>query len=226
MKFRGFDSLTPLKQALQDAERRAAEAARAEAERLARETAERQLFSLTVGPVVPLQTGSLVPPSGPRPLPIPRQRQSDEAAVLVESISDAFDPLSLLETDDSLSYRRAGVGVEVVRKLRRGVWAIQAQVDLHGLRRDAAREQLMAFLREAGGKGIRCVRVVHGKGNGSPGREPVLKAKVKGWLAQKDEVMAFTHARASDGGHGALLVLLRPAGGTPQAAVRRESARR
>ena len=98
-----------------------------------------------------------------------------------------------------------------MRKLRRGVWATQAQLDLHGLRRDEARERLGAFLREAARAGFRCVRVIHGKGNGSPGREPVLKAKVKSWLVQKEEVIAFVQARASDGGNGALMVLLRPA---------------
>jgi DNA-nicking Smr family endonuclease len=54
---------------------------------------------------------------------------------------------------------------------------------------------------------------VHGKGHGSPGREPVLKGKVRGWLVQKNEVIAFTQARAQDGGHGALLVLLKPQSG-------------
>ena len=125
-----------------------------------------------------------------------------------EAISDEFDVESLLETDDSLSFRRPEIGAEVVRKLRRGVWAIQAQLDLHGLRRDAARERLTEFLRAAGDERLRCVRVIHGKGNGSPGREPVLKAKVKSWLAQHAQVLAFTQARGSDGGAGALVVLL------------------
>ena len=132
--------------------------------------------------------------------------------MLREAISDEFDVESLLDTDDALSYRSRGIGPEVVRKLRRGVWSIQAQLDLHGLRRDEAREQLGGFLREAARQGWRCVRVIHGKGNGSPGREPVLKSKVKTWLVQKREVIAFTQARAADGGHGALLVLLRPTG--------------
>jgi len=109
-----------------------------------------------------------------------------------------------------LSYRSADIGPEVVRKLRRGVWAIQAQLDLHGLRRDEARERLNRFLLEAKRAGLRCVRVIHGKGHGSPGREPVLKRKVQTWLVQKKEVIAFTQARASDGGTGALLVLLAP----------------
>jgi DNA-nicking Smr family endonuclease len=207
---RSLKDLVSLKQALQDA---AAEAARREAEareQAAREQRERELFATTVGPILPLRKRARSPIERPRPNPQPRQRERDEAAVLVESISDEFDVESLLDTDEALSFRRRGIAPEVLRKLRRGVWAIQAQLDLHGLRRDAAREQLGAFLREADRHGLRCVRVIHGKGNGSPGRAPVLKSKVRGWLAQKSEVIAFTQARASDGGHGALIVLLRP----------------
>ncbi len=210
-KVNSLADLQELRRVLREAERvAAAEAARTQAE-MARLERERHLFARSVGPVVPLR-----PPARaaqrklPPPPPEPRQRQRDEAAVLAESISDEFDVESLLDTDAALSFRRRGVGPEVVRKLRRGVWAIQAQLDLHGLRRDEAREHLAAFLREAVRAGLRCVRVIHGKGNGSPGREPVLKNKVRNWLVQKDEVIAFTQARAQDGGHGALIVLLRP----------------
>ena len=136
------------------------------------------------------------------------QRALDEQSVLREAISDEFDVESLLDTDESLSFRRPGIGPEVVRQLRRGKWVIQAQIDLHGMRRDEAREKMAAFLREATRHGLRCVRVVHGKGHGSPGREPVLKAKVRTWLVQKNEVLVFVQAKASDGGAGALLVLL------------------
>ncbi|MGE5116337.1 MAG: Smr/MutS family protein, partial [Betaproteobacteria bacterium] len=145
------------------------------------------------------------------PAPEPRQRERDERAALRESLSDEIDVESLLDTDEALSWRRPEIGPDVVRKLRRGHWAIQAELDLHGLRRDAAREQLVAFLRDAGRHGLRCVRVVHGKGNGSPGREAVLKGKVRGWLVQRAEVAAFVQARGSEGGAGALVVLLRAA---------------
>jgi DNA-nicking Smr family endonuclease len=97
----------------------------------------------------------------------------------------------------------------VVTRLRRGHWAIQGELDLHGQRRDGAREQLAAFLREAARRGWRCLRVVHGKGLGSPGRQPVLKARVHRWLGQSAEVLAFTQASAPQGGAGALIVLLR-----------------
>ncbi len=208
--------LTALRTALRE-KRAAAEAAEAEERvRAARDRRERELFAHAVGTVVPLRKAALATPLRTRPPAIARQRERDEAAVLVESISDEFDVESLLETDDDLSFRRRGVGPDVVRKLRRGVWVTQAEVDLHGLRRDEARERLADFLREAARGGLRCVRVVHGKGLGSPGREPVLKAKVKSWLVQRQEVLAFTHARASDGGHGALVVLLQTAPGRPR----------
>jgi DNA-nicking Smr family endonuclease len=96
----------------------------------------------------------------------------------------------------------------VTRKLRRGDWSIQRQLDLHGLRRDEARERLSFFIREAYKHGIRCVRVVHGKGLGSPGKAPVLKSRVHSWLVQKNEVLAFVQAKPADGGGGALVVLL------------------
>lgn len=140
--------------------------------------------------------------------PQPRQRERDQAAVLQEALSDDFDACSLLETDEQLSYSRAGLAPDVVRKLRQGHWSIQRQIDLHGLRRDAAREQLSAFIRECHGQGIRCVRVVTGKGLGSPNRVPVLKHKTRNWLVQKQEVLAFVQACPADGGSDALIVLL------------------
>lgn len=207
---RDLSELVGLKQALVAAARAEAERQAAEAAQQARLARERNLFAITVGPVQALKAPARVRPQRPLPAPEPRQRERDEASVLQESISDEFDVESLLDTDEALSFRRRGVGPEVVRKLRRGVWAIQGQIDLHGMRRDEAREQLGAFLRDAVRQGHRCLRVVHGKGNGSPGREPVLKGKVKSWLVQKNEVMAFAQARASEGGNGALIVLLAP----------------
>ncbi|WP_119157126.1 Smr/MutS family protein [Caldimonas tepidiphila] len=207
-----------MRSALARAAREAAEneARRREAEHKAQR--ERELFSRTVGAVLPIRDPGIMPLERPRPEPEPVQRWLDEQRVLLESISDEFDVESLLETDEALSFRRPGLGPEVARRLRRGDWVIQAQIDLHGLRRDEAREALGAFLRESVKQGRRCVRVVHGKGNGSPGREPVLKAKVRTWLVQKNEVLAFVQARASEGGAGALVVLLAPPGAPRRAA--------
>ena len=147
--------------------------------------------------------------------PEPRQRQRDEQAVLREAISDEFDASTLLQVDEHLSFRRPGIGPDVAARLRRGHWAVQGQIDLHGLRTDDAREALGQFLREAQRAGWRCVRVVHGKGLGSPGKAPVLKGRVHGWLVQKKEVLAFVQARPLEGGAGALLVLLEKKRGAP-----------
>lgn len=142
--------------------------------------------------------------------PLPKQRQLDERQVLAQSVSDEIDLESLLDTDESLSYRRAGIGPDVLRRLRRGDWVIQSELDLHGHRVEEAREELAAFLKEAIKRGQRCVRIVHGKGLGSKDRRPVLKGKVRAWLVQRDEVIAFCQARAAEGGSGAVVVLLRP----------------
>ena len=200
--------LAGLKKAIERAGREAAEREAALRSVEADRRRERELFARSVGAVTPVAQRGRAELRPEPPAPEPRQRQRDEAAALRETLSDEFDVESLLETDAALSFRRPGIGPDVLKKLRRGAWAIQAQVDLHGLRSDDAREHLAAFLRDARKRGLRCVRVVHGKGNGSPGKEPVLKSKVKRWLVQKEAVLAFAQARASEGGAGALVVLL------------------
>jgi DNA-nicking Smr family endonuclease len=192
----------------------AAAQAREAAERAARQLAERKalaeknLFTRAVGVVQKLPEPRKAHLAPDPPAPIPVQQQLDEQAVLREAISDAFDVSTLLDTDDALSFRRPGIGTDVTRKLRKGDWSIQREIDLHGLRSEDAREALGAFIREAHRRGVRCVRVVHGKGLGSPGKTPVLKSKVQGWLIQKKQVLAFVQARADEGGAGALVVLL------------------
>jgi DNA-nicking Smr family endonuclease len=210
MKAKSLQDLQGIQQRLaQERERlQALEAARLEAERRAQ--AEKNLFARAAGKVQPLAVPPRVPLARELPPPVPVQLKLDERRVLQEALSDEFDTSTLLDVDDAMSFRRPGVGTDVTRKLRRGDWSIQREIDLHGLRRDDAREALAGFVREAHRLGIRCVRVVHGKGLGSPGKTPVLKGKVQGWLIQKNEVMAFVQARASDGGAGALVVLLKP----------------
>ncbi|WP_426111623.1 Smr/MutS family protein [Massilia sp. PWRC2] len=141
----------------------------------------------------------------------PRSRDEDNAAVLRESLSDQFDVEGLVEDDPSVAYARPGVGPDVVRKLKKRVWPVQDELDLHGMTRDIAREQVAQFLHRASRRGVRCVRVVHGRGYGSPNGEPVLRAMLHSWLVQmeKDEVVAFCVAGKKDGGHGALIVLLK-----------------
>ena len=175
----------------------------------AKQTAsDKDLFVRAAGAVKPLPDKRKLHHKVEPKIPPAMQYQRDEKAVLKEAISDEFDVSTLLECDEHLSFRRPGIGPDVTRKLRRGDWSIQRQIDLHGLRRDDAREALSIFIREAHKQGIRCVRVVHGKGLGSPGKAPVLKSRVHSWLVQKNEVLAFVQAKPADGGAGALVVLL------------------
>ena len=154
---------------------------RAEEERREREAAlarlrehEARIFERSVGDVIPLPDANRVLLHPGRPEPEPRQRELDEQRAWRQALSDDFDVDSLLETDETLSYRRPEISAESVRKLRRGHWSLQAQIDLHGLRRDQAREALGQFIHDSARRGLRCVRVVHGKGLGSRGKVVVL----------------------------------------------------
>ena len=212
MKAHGLDELRALRDRLQrERDEQAARAAEL-VEKAAREQQERNVFASAVGPVKSLRHTGRAEVARARPAPHPHQRERDEREAMREALSDEVDVESLLLTDDGLSFRRVGIGPDVPVRLRRGQWALQGEIDLHGLTREAARERLVAFLREAHRRGQRCVRVVHGKGNGSPGRQPVLKEKVQRWLAQRNEVIAFAQASGAQGGAGALLVLLAPRG--------------
>jgi len=182
--------------------------ASAQAKAVKQSASDRDLFVRAAGAVKPLPDPRKVHHPPAQKLPTVMSYQRDEQAVLQEAISDDFDVSTLLDADDQMSFRRLGIGTDVTRKLRRGDWSIQRQLDLHGLRRDDAREALGHFIRSAQQQGIRCVRVIHGKGLGSPGKTPVLKSRVHSWLVQKNEVLAFVQARPVDGGAGAVLVLL------------------
>jgi DNA-nicking Smr family endonuclease len=204
----GFAGLNGVRKRLAEQDRLEREAARRahhEAEQAAREA---ELFRREVADVVPLGPIDRIEPERPLPSPEPLQRQLDEQAVLAESLSDEIDIERYLDTDEALSWRKPGIGVDVVRRLRRGEWVVRAQLDLHGLRVDEAREAVAAFLSRAVRDELRCLRIIHGKGLGSANREPVLKRKVPRWLAQRDEVLAFCEARPNDGGSGAMIVLL------------------
>jgi DNA-nicking Smr family endonuclease len=146
----------------------------------------------------------------PKPRPMARFARAEEREVLRESLLPPADP-ALLDTGEELSFRRPGVREDVLRRLRRGHFAVAAEIDLHGLGRHAAHEALREFIAEAVTSGYGCVRVIHGKGRGSGQRGPVLKHVVNHWLRRMDDVIAFASARPVDGGTGAAYVLLAPA---------------
>ena len=143
------------------------------------------------------------------PPPLPVQTRRDEQQVLTDSLSDHDPWQDDIESGEELIFLRPGLPTSLLRKLRRGLWVIQGQLDLHGHHSASARPEVAEFLNHSLKQGYRCVRIIHGKGLGSPNREPVLKNKVRAWLMQRDEVLAFTQARPVDGGGGAVLVLLK-----------------
>ncbi|KAB7627944.1 Smr/MutS family protein [Alkalilimnicola sp. S0819] len=143
----------------------------------------------------------------PPPRPVPLQRIADDKAVLAELL-DGPDPEGL-ESGEELAYARDGLQRRVWRKLRRGQYRLDAELDLHGLTVPLAREALREFFGECRQRDLGCVRVIHGKGRRSDNRGPVLKGKVDHWLRQLDCVLAFCSAQPRDGGSGAVYVLLR-----------------
>ncbi len=166
-------------------------------------------FRKAVADVRPLKAARRTPAAKAPPPPIPVQRMRDERAALVESIERPVTPDEALETGEELVYLREGLSRLVLRRLRRGHWVVQAELDLHGMNRMEAALHVADFLLTAVQRGRRCVRIIHGKGHGSKNREPVLKAKLRNWLMPRDEVLAFCQAPAHEGGSGALLVLIK-----------------
>lgn len=142
------------------------------------------------------------------PSPLPRQQVLDDAAVMQELLQESLHPEDF-ESGETLIYRGEGIQDTVWRKLRRGQFRIEAECDLHGLNRAAAKEEMARFLAHCLDQALRCARIIHGKGNGSPNSGPVIKRHLDGWLRRRREVIAFCSARGHDGGTGAVYVLLR-----------------
>lgn len=169
------------------------------------------LFRRAVADAVPLPPSDRAELARPRPKPVARQRRADEQQVLVDALADPWDWDAAVSTGEELVFARPGVPAAALRKLRRGGWVLQGELDLHGHTGDEARAALAAFLNRCMKDDRRCVRIIHGKGHGSKNRLPVLKNKVRHWLMQREDVLAFCQARTVDGGAGAVIVLLKSA---------------
>lgn len=146
----------------------------------------------------------------PKPRPIPQQSHHDQQKVMQELLVSPTEHEDM-QPGDSLSYVKSGIQKNVFRKLKRGQYSIEAELDLHGLTRLESQQQLNEFVNECREHGIRCVRIIHGKGYGSSNQGPVIKPLVNQWLQRRDEILAFCSARPADGGTGAVYVLLKSA---------------
>lgn len=174
---------------------------------------DRQLFRSVVKDAVPLTQTPLANVRREPPKPNPVHREADEKAALLASQLALYpSPMSWdigADIEDEQSYLRAGVSPDLLRKLRRGQWTINAEIDLHHHTQDEAHEALLDFMRRARAADWRCLRIIHGKGLSSHQKIPVLRSKVRRWLQQKDEVLAYCEPRPNGGGSGAVLVLLK-----------------
>lgn len=166
------------------------------------------LFRQAVQDVNPMVC-DVVPLEKLPPYPYPKQRRADELQVRHDMLSDYYDPTDV-ETGEELLFVRPGVQHTVIRRLRRGQFSIRAELDLHGMVVPVARTAVAHFLKQCCQRGLRCVRIVHGKGYGSWQKQPILKTKLNKWLQQREEVLAFCSARPTDGGTGAVYVLIKP----------------
>ena len=167
------------------------------------------LFRSVVGDAQPVGDRNRIELERVPPTPAPIKREADERAALHESLAAPLTFEDRLDMGEEAAFLRPGLPRRVLTDLRRGRWVLQGQIDLHGLTRDEARAALAHFLHDALAQGKRCIRVIHGKGHGSPGKVSILKQLSRGWLAQREEILCFCQAGPNDGGGGALLVLLR-----------------
>lgn len=167
-----------------------------------------RIFRAAVAEVTPLTPHGRYLHPAVLPPPIPRSRLRDERAAVLETLRDPLRWHEEIETGEEAAFVRPGISRQILRRLRRGEWVIQAELDLHGLTKAEARHAFADFMHACRRCGVRCVRIIHGKGLRSPNREPVLKRHVRHWLMQRDEVLAFVSARPVDGGEGAVVVLL------------------
>lgn len=168
---------------------------------------ELSLFQAAMRDVAPLPASDKIVSRGVKVSPFPRKNKSEENATSENVLTDNI--VVEIEAGDEWSFVQPGMPHQTLRRLRRGYWRIQDDLDLHGYTRDEARQALSVFLDICAQQKFRCVRVIHGKGLSSKNREPVLKTRVGNWLMQRTDVLAFCQARPEDGGGGAILILLR-----------------
>lgn len=169
---------------------------------------ETELFRKAISDAKPLQSEERVERQRRKPKPKARFTRADENAALRESMESDLEDAET-QSGDSLRFHRPHVGKRTMRKLARGSFSVQAEIDLHGMTVAEAKPRLADFIESCARERKLCVRVVHGKGLGSGDRGPILKQKVNRWLRQWDAVLAFVSTRQVDGGTGAIYVLLR-----------------
>jgi DNA-nicking Smr family endonuclease len=167
------------------------------------------LFRKAVGDTKPIKQDNFIAEK-PKPKPHPAKTEADNLAV-IEEMREADFESAVLERGDELLFSRPGVQKQILKKLRRGHYKIEAELDLHGMTADMAKIALTDYLNQCAARSQRCVRIIHGKGLGSVNKQPILKNKLNQWLQKSDRTQAFCSARPIDGGTGAIYLLLKRA---------------
>jgi DNA-nicking Smr family endonuclease len=165
-----------------------------------------ELFRQSAGQVRPVASDKVILERLQKPKPYPKKQPIEMEHRLDANVSHDGENLSL---EDSVAYHASGLQKHVLKKLRRGYYGVDAELDLHGLNSEQAKYRLLHFLHRCVEDGLRCVHIVHGKGYRSPDMQPVLKNNLNLWLRQHRDVLAFCTAPRRDGGAGAVYVLLR-----------------
>ena len=169
-------------------------------------TEDQDLFRQTIGKVRAINNDKILLNKENKPKPYPKPLTVDVDSHLDKTPVTDINKVGL---EDAISFIAPGIQYNVLKKLRRGFFGLDAEIDLHGLTSNAAKVQLLHFLNAGVTSGFRCVHIVHGKGYRSSDNHPVLKNNLNLWLRQHKDVQAFCSASTKDGGTGAVFVLLR-----------------
>ena len=165
------------------------------------------LFRQSIGIVKKMESDNLILTKANKPKPYPKKGDSNDISTFKDSTPD--ETVEKLLQEDSMQFIAPGVQKNVLKKLRKGHFGLDASIDLHGLTKQEANQHLSKFLHFSFEDGYRCVHIIHGKGYRSPDDHPVLKNDINVWLRQRPEVLAFCSTPPKDGGTGAVFVLLK-----------------
>jgi DNA-nicking Smr family endonuclease len=175
---------------------------------------EESLFLAAMSGTDPLsgRTSAIPPPPQIKPSATPEEQETQEVLQTLQDLVDGEINFSIHQTDEAIEGMVSNLDWRILRKLRRGEYAVQGHLDLHGYTRDEAREKVKTFIQQSMAERKRCILIIHGRGHGSKDRDPVLKKSLTSWFTRRSlrkKILAFTTARPCDGGAGAVYVLLR-----------------
>ena len=168
--------------------------------------ADSALFRDSIGKVKPVESNTVLLKPDKKPRPVPSFKPLEQVDPLQKEV---IDSLETLYQEDKVGFIAPGLQKNVLKKLRKGYYGVDAEMDLHGMSSRDAQRELLRFLHFCVEDGCRCVQIIHGKGYNTPNNQPVLKNDINLWLRQHKDVLAFCSTPPKAGGTGALYILLK-----------------